>query len=845
MGMFTLRVLGTAALEEEGGERGPGRAGQPRPLALLAVLALGGEDGWSRDQLVGLFWPEEEDRRARHNLSDLLYLVRRELGEDAVFAEGDRVHLGRERVRADVDEFEALLEAGELAAAVEAYRGPLLEGFYLRGAPPAFEHWLDAERRRLRTRYISALEALSEDAEDSGEWRQATRRWKKLVSEEPLNTRYVLGFIRTAVASGDPASAVRQARVHMERLETEMELPPPPELLEALADIRRSDRAPGVDAPREPERSASKPAEPDPSGAAALDGASIGPRPRDATSPSEDRGRELSSPRTASLWMVGGLTLGGLFVAGWLLFRGATPGDLEQGALPGADRGGDATVAVAPELLPPEETHRASVAVLPFRNMGAPDDLFLSEGMTEEVTDQLTQVPDLKVISRTSVMTLRGAGLTLPQIADTLGVEHILEGGVRFVEDSARITVRLVEAASDASLWSQSYTRELSALFEVQEEIARRVVQALTSTVLDPAAPSPTVRPTDAAYEAYLKGRLHLRQWTSTSLGAAREAFQRAYGLAPDYAPAYEGHASALANWVLLRYSGEVDHYQAFGRALALVDRTLELGPGNATAHSLSGLVRNFAWAPDEVVRRSFRRALELQPSSAEIQGRYALFLLRSGAVERALAWSRRSLELDPLAPARRVTDAVVALGARDYQRALQQARRALLIQPELPSGRYVIAVTLLLQGRPDGCLDTNLTRGLVMLRAACLHSAGRPDEARAIVDEEIDAVEGRAPDVNRPDAYQALAIYHAWTGDVEGALHWMDRAWTASPAGVDLWYIRSGLFDRVRGDPRFQQRWEEIRAEVWDRVRSAAAVERERLAEEVAVRLDTSRSPG
>ncbi|NIP60731.1 MAG: hypothetical protein GWO17_23015, partial [Gemmatimonadetes bacterium] len=233
--------------------------------------------------------------------------------------------------------------------------------------------------------------------------------------------------------------------------------------------------------------------------------------------------------------------------------------------------------------------------------MGAPDDLFLSEGMTEEIIAQLAQVTDLKVISRTSVVALQDASLTLPEIADTLGVEHVLEGSVQRNEDRARITVQLIEAETDAHLWAESYTRELVDLFGVQEEIARRVTQALVATVPELRSVSPASRPENAAaYEAYLKGRQLLHRRTRDSLLAAMAAFRRSYGLDPEYAPAYASHAAALTLWVMWRYGGEIDHYQAFGQALALSDRALSLDPENPTGHAVRGLVFTFASAPDD-----------------------------------------------------------------------------------------------------------------------------------------------------------------------------------------------------------------------------------------------------
>src|SRR3989442_6255720 len=187
----------------------------------------------------------------------------------------------------------------------------------------------------------------------------------------------------------------------------------------------------------------------------------------------------------------------------------------------------------------------ASVAVLPFENLtGSPNDLYLSDGMTEEVIGQLAQVRGLKVISRTSTEALKGAHLTLRQIADTLGVRHILEGSVRHAGRRIRVAVDLIDANTDAHVWASRYDRDLTDVFAVQEEIARQVADSLVSTV--------GVRPTlgrvarterPGAYAAYLAGRSLMYRRTPDGLRGALEQFQQAIAHDSPYAPPYAGLA--------------------------------------------------------------------------------------------------------------------------------------------------------------------------------------------------------------------------------------------------------------------------------------------------------------
>jgi TolB-like protein len=204
----------------------------------------------------------------------------------------------------------------------------------------------------------------------------------------------------------------------------------------------------------------------------------------------------------------------------------------------------------------------ASVAVLPFDNLtGNPGDQYLSDGMTEEVIGQLARVPGLKVISRTSTEALKGTHLTLRQIADTLGVRHVLEGSIRHAGNRIRVAVHLIDATSGAPVWASSYDRDLTDVFAVQEEVARQVADSLVSTVgVRPAVGRVSRTEQPGAYAAYLGGRYLMYRRTRDGLRGALEQFQQAIAEDSAYAPAYVGLASVYSLWGFLAYSG-IDLY--------------------------------------------------------------------------------------------------------------------------------------------------------------------------------------------------------------------------------------------------------------------------------------------
>jgi DNA-binding SARP family transcriptional activator len=246
-GAYHLRVLGGFALE--------GPAGAPtvalpqrRAEAVLAVLAVSGSMGCSRERLVSLLWQERDEAHARHGLRSTLHAVRRALGSDAVAVAGEFLRLDPAVVTSDVGAFARAVSTKASADAVRAYRGGLLEGFHLDDAPE-FERWLDAERTRLAREYAVALEQEALAAEVEDDWVEASERWALAVEHDPLNSRLVSCQLRALVAAGDRANALRAAELHRRRLDQELGLAPDAAFLEEVAAIRSGAPLPRAEAP--------------------------------------------------------------------------------------------------------------------------------------------------------------------------------------------------------------------------------------------------------------------------------------------------------------------------------------------------------------------------------------------------------------------------------------------------------------------------------------------------------------------------------------------------------------------------------------------------------------------
>ena len=444
--------------------------------------------------------------------------------------------------------------------------------------------------------------------------------------------------------------------------------------------------------------------------------------------------------------------------------------------------------------------YAASVAVLPFETIGGgPQDEYFSDGMTDEIITQLAQIRDLKVISRTSVVALKGSHLTLSRIADTLGVDHVLEGSARRAGGRVRVNAQLIAAKTDAHLWARTYERDLKDVFRVQEEIAGDVSRALLATVqgLHPLSPgSRTEQP--AAYDAYLRGTYWRQLRTRDGLLRAMRAFEAALAIDSAYAPAYAGLSSALSLFVLYQYSGGPEPVTALARAIVLADRAIALDSSLAEGFAARGWALTNAGVSVDTAIRDLARAVALRPNSGQAHSFYVAALGDAGRYEDAVAEAQTATELDPLAPAFHIALSSAELGARRYDLALREARRAGVLETApLPVRIRFEGLALLLLGRPADCLTLDLG-DQPYLKAMCLEALTRHREAAAIVDSLAAAVRaGRATWA----APEGLGMYYAWLGDVEASLHWYGAAYRA----VQTRFLRSGVFDRVRDDARFR----------------------------------------
>ncbi|HEY8174125.1 MAG TPA: BTAD domain-containing putative transcriptional regulator, partial [Gemmatimonadaceae bacterium] len=239
--MFSLRLLGGLELASSEGPVS-GRMGQRRQLALLAALAVAGNRRTSRDKLLALLWPETDTERARHLLSDTIYVLREALGEDVVSTVGDDVVLNPLRVTSDVAEFRKALEGGDLAQAVRIYgaAGAFLDGVHVTDSAE-FERWADSVRDELASDYRRALEQVALDAERRASYTEAVGAWRQLAAADRLSSRVAVGLMRALTAAGDRAGALEFSRTHERIVRAELDCEPDAAVVAFANELRAKD----------------------------------------------------------------------------------------------------------------------------------------------------------------------------------------------------------------------------------------------------------------------------------------------------------------------------------------------------------------------------------------------------------------------------------------------------------------------------------------------------------------------------------------------------------------------------------------------------------------------------
>jgi len=388
---------------------------------------------------------------------------------------------------------------------------------------------------------------------------------------------------------------------------------------------------------------------------------------------------------------------------------------------------------------PPRES---SIAVLPLVNLsGDSEQDYFSDGMTDILINNLGGIRALRVVSRTSVMRYKKSPKQLPEIARELNVSYILEGSVLRSGNRARITARLIDASADRQIWSRSFEPGLKDLLTAQSEVALQIAREV-QVKLTPAEEKQLTsrRPVNpAAYEAYLKGRMHWNKRSAEGLRKAIEYADQAVAIDPNYASAY---ALLADSYPLLQTYAGASPTDVFPKAKAAAARALELDPALSEAHASLGFIKrvyDWDWTGSEF---HLNRAMELNPNYSTAWHRYANFLFTVGRFEEALAAIRHAERLDPLSVPIKGIVAYVLLCMGRLDEAILTGRQALDIDPDSAATHHTIGEGYSLQGKHDAALKElqnalRLSRNNISIHAqlgVAYARAGRKADAEKVL---------------------------------------------------------------------------------------------------------------
>jgi serine/threonine-protein kinase len=444
-----------------------------------------------------------------------------------------------------------------------------------------------------------------------------------------------------------------------------------------------------------------------------------------------------------------------------------------------------------------------SIAVLPFVNTsGDPNADYLSDGVTEGVINSLSQIPELRVIARSTVFHYKGRDADPQKVGHDLNVQAVVTGTFVQHGDSVRVQTELVNASNGSQMWGEQYDRKLSDMAAVQQEIARDISDKLQLRLAGIDKSRLIKQPTQSgeAYDLYLRGCYYFNKRTREGLKQAVDFFTQARDKDPNYALAYAGLADAYG---LMSYYGLLPPKEAKPRARAAAEKAVELDDRSAEAHTSLATLKEDGWDWSGA-ESDYRRAIQLNPNYATAHHWYSLLLAKTGRLQESLVEAKRAVELDPLSLPinRHLAEAYSYLGQDDM--AIDQYRKTLQFEPSFAPARGNLAFLLLAKGR--------YAEGFSEFQQAAPAISMKPDEIKAVGDafrksgyrEAMRvAVRARLERSQReyvPPYYTAM--WYALIGDDDTTFKWLNKAYEVHDDYLPELKIEPG-FRSVRSDPR------------------------------------------
>jgi len=462
-------------------------------------------------------------------------------------------------------------------------------------------------------------------------------------------------------------------------------------------------------------------------------------------------------------------------------------------------------------LLAPMDENMPSIAVLPFVNLSRDEENeYFADGLADELLNMLSKIRGVRVASRTSAFYFKGKDVDLATVAQKLNVAAVLEGSVRKSGNRVRITAQLIQVATDSHLWSDSYDRELTEIFAVQDDIAKSVVTELRAALLGEASSAMAAAQVAAeverlgrdrsenaeAYRLYLQGSFFVDRNLPKENARGMEMLRQALALEPDFALAWTGLARG--------YRHEAEFFSAavaptYAQARAAASRALELAPERVEGHIELGRIRTSDW-DWQGAEAALARALQLAPENAAALLAAGVLARIRGQLPEAIAFGRRAVALDPLSVDGHQQLARTLVAAGQLDAAEDSIRTATDLNPATGMLHARLGTIRLMQGRPEEAITVYRKELLEYARllglALAYHALGQPADSDAALNSLVERYADSC-------AYQICEI-HGYRGDIEAAFGWLERAYTQRDHGLHA-VLHNVFLNNLRGDPRWR----------------------------------------
>jgi DNA-binding SARP family transcriptional activator/TolB-like protein/Tfp pilus assembly protein PilF len=751
-----LTTLGLVSLADALGSELSAVTSQPRRVALLAYLTIAEPRGFhSRDTLLGLFWPDYDQQRARNALSQAVHFLRRALGTAAIVSGADdQLRVATELIACDAVLFEEAVNGGRVEEALELYQGPFLEGFHVSAAAPELERWVDGRRSYFARLYARVLEDVAARHEAIGGFAEAVTLRQRLAAQDPLSSRSALALMRTLAAAGEPEAALQHARIHEALLREELSSAPDPAITAFVAELR---------------------------------GRAAKPLLASATS----RKIESSSPSTTDSVL-------------------AAPPAMNADGTRRRSRValaiGGALAASLPAILIARGRHTSAepriecIAVLPAANLSGDTTLaYFAEAITEATSNSLGKYRVPRVVSPNSALAFRRAAKPLPEIGRLLGCDGIVEESLTRVQNVAHVDARILYAPGDQHLWAGSYERDTAQLVLLE----RVVVDAVSRHARELAGQIPTeliasrhVEP--VAHGLYVNGRNAFRSRNTASLRNAIAYYNQAIGFDSTWALPYAGLADAYGFMISNGYP-RPDYLDS---ARVFADHALRLDSTASEAHASKAGV----WLSDGDWSRAeaeYKRAIDLGPNNASAHHWYAMMLAALNRNEEALTRIERARELDPLSQPIFAMRTAIAFLAGVRQSLGNPGSAKSMVDPTHPGTTAGRSLNLAQRGQCKDAYETNEKaqqlapdNTMILLTLVGVHVLCKNAVAAHSLLEELK----RRPDAPFMGVY--IASIHAAQRQPDSAFTWLDRTQWGLQAYFEL--RTNHNLDPLRSDKRF-----------------------------------------